>query len=684
MTGRRRLGLAFLLLGLAGAGLAALSAALAHGLMALVLPAAILAGTLLIAWKLVEAGLLRRAAALAAEARMIAHGGGEARLPAERFAALSPLPGVVNELAERLFQERRRVEEAVAQSTLRVEEQASRLAAILNDLHDGVLVCNLEHQILLYNRRALGLLGVRGALGLGRSLLPLVARDPVLHALDRLTRAFGRGAGQVEERHAEVLTALADGRSLLRGRLGLVVTGGQVTGYVLTLSDATAELATLGKCDALLREATEALRQPVANLRAAAEALADGAELPAEGRAAFERVILDQAEALSARLEGIAGEYRGIAGRLWPMGGILSTDLIGLVAYRAAQGGVTVGAAGLPQWLTADSHSLAMLFGHLIGRLHARDGTTAFEMATESGEAHAYLDLSWPGVPVPVAELSAWTEDPLEGMPGGLTLGDVLQRHHSDLWSEAAGEGRARLRMPLAGAAPPAAAASGSRPEFFDFDLLRQPLVSGALGRTPLDKLTCVVFDTETTGLNPSGGDALLSIGAVRIVNGRILTGETFSALINPRRPIPPASTRFHGITDEMVRDRPAAEAVLPEFRAFVEDAVLVAHNAAFDMKFLRMAEKAAGVRFDNPVLDTMVLSRFLQGDEGTHSLDALAARLGIRIVERHSALGDALATAAIFLRFAGMLRERGIVSLGEVIRRSNMQMELTARGHAF
>ncbi len=349
--GGRRLALAFLGLGATGAVLVALAAAAAEGIAAILLPAAILLATVFAAWRLLQVLVLRRVAALAAAARVIAHGGEEARLPMERFAALTPLPAALNELAEKLFGERKRVDEAVAQSTLRVEEQNSRLAAILKDLHDGVLVCNLEHQILLYNRRALSLLGVRGALGLGRSLLPLLARDPLLHALERLTRSFGQDAERAEERHAEVLTAAADGRSLLQGRMGLVVMGGQVTGYVLTLSDATAELATLGKCDALLREATEALRQPIANIRAAAETLADNPDLPAGERVAFERMLSDQAEALSARLEDIAGEYRGIAGRLWPTGQILSTDLIGLVAWRAEQEGLTVGMAGPTHWL---------------------------------------------------------------------------------------------------------------------------------------------------------------------------------------------------------------------------------------------------------------------------------------------------------------------------------------------
>nr|WP_264185791.1 3'-5' exonuclease [Roseicella aerolata] len=562
------------------------------------------------------------------------------------------------------------------------------MAAILNDLHDGVLVCNLEHQVLLYNRGALSLLGLRGGLGLGRNLLQFVAPEPVLHALDRLRRPFSQdgAAGQAEERHAEVLTAPAEGHTLLRGRMGLVVTGEQVTGYVLTFSDATAELAMLGRCDTLLREATEGLRQPVANLRAAAETLVDHPDLPQDSRAEFERVIRDQAEGLSARLEAIAAEYRGIAGRIWPMADIDSADLIGLVAFRAARGGRTVTATGQPQWLHGDSHSLVILFGRLIERVGRQVEVAAFELSADVGPSRVYLDLSWAGRPVPADALSAWSEDALEGALGGLTVGDVLQRHHSDLWSEAAGEGRARLRMPLpAPARPPRSAAPAilaSRPEFFDFDLLHQPLATGALGRTALDQLSYVVFDTETTGLNPSGGDQLISIAGVRIVNGRILTGETFDALVNPGRRIPAASTRFHGITDDMVRDCPPVAAVLPAFKAFVDDAVLVAHNAAFDLKFLRMAEAAAGTRFDNAVLDTMILSRYLKGDEGTHALDGIAERLGVPIHGRHSALGDAIATAAIFLRLVGMLKARGIVTLDDAIRRSNMQVELRARGH--
>jgi DNA polymerase-3 subunit epsilon len=279
-------------------------------------------------------------------------------------------------------------------------------------------------------------------------------------------------------------------------------------------------------------------------------------------------------------------------------------------------------------------------------------------------------------------------EAELEGALAGLTVRDVLDHHQADLWSEPLEGGRARLRLPL----PPARTVESRdgpselppRPEFYDFSLLHQEEPAGALGERPLRELTYVVFDTETTGLEPSAGDEIISIAGVRIVNGRILTGESFSQLVNPGRPIPKGSIRFHGITDDMVRDKPPARLVLPRFRTFVDDAVLVAHNAAFDLKFLKLKEAECGVAFDNPVLDTLLLSAFLHDHTGKHSLDDAARRMGVEVQGRHTALGDSLATAAVFLGMVDMLEGRGIVTLDAAIEASNRIVEIRRQQKRF
>jgi DNA polymerase-3 subunit epsilon len=178
------------------------------------------------------------------------------------------------------------------------------------------------------------------------------------------------------------------------------------------------------------------------------------------------------------------------------------------------------------------------------------------------------------------------------------------------------------------------------------------------------------VFDTETTGLNPQV-DEVCQIAAVRVVNGKLLDAERFDMLVNPGRKIPAASTAVHHITDEMVADAPDVAEALARFHTFADGCVLVAHNAPFDMAFLRRREREIGRRFDQPILDTVLCSAILFGQSAEHTLDALCDRLSITIPEadRHTAIGDAIGTADAFRKMIPMLEAADLPNLGALIK---------------
>jgi len=257
-----------------------------------------------------------------------------------------------------------------------------------------------------------------------------------------------------------------------------------------------------------------------------------------------------------------------------------------------------------------------------------------------------------------------------------LTLRDVLERHGGEIWlhREETPSGPAssfRFLLPMGeprGTSVRPASGIESRPEYYDFDLFAHDSAAQDLRGRELGELAYTVFDTETTGLAPSAGDEIISIGAVRIVNGRLLKNEAFEQMVDPQRPLDPASAKVHGIDPVSLSGQPRIEEVLPAFHRFCEDTVLVAHNAAFDMRFLELKEKAAGVRFDQPVLDTLLLSAVVHPDVEDHRLESIAARLGLAVVGRHTALGDALLAGEVFLRMLALLRERGIATLGEAL----------------
>jgi DNA polymerase-3 subunit epsilon len=155
-------------------------------------------------------------------------------------------------------------------------------------------------------------------------------------------------------------------------------------------------------------------------------------------------------------------------------------------------------------------------------------------------------------------------------------------------------------------------------------------------------------------------------VAAARARIEALRRSETFEQFVDPQCAIPEASIAIHAITPEMVAGQPVLAEVLPAFHAFAADTVLVAHNAAFDMRFLQRAEAETGVVFDQPVLDTLLLSALVHPHAESHGLEAIAERLGVPVLGRHTALGDAIVTAEVFLKLVPLLAALGIHTLGQ------------------
>lgn len=214
--------------------------------------------------------------------------------------------------------------------------------------------------------------------------------------------------------------------------------------------------------------------------------------------------------------------------------------------------------------------------------------------------------------------------------------------------------------------APQAAAAAvftllGTDPRFAVdasgvWSLVAPPEVSAA---SLLDE-EFVVVDVETTGGSPQHGHRVTEVAAVRVVGGEVR--ESFASLVDPCRHIPRMITALTGITDEMVRGAPRFEEIAPELMDVLGGRVFVAHNAAFDWRFVcSELERTTGSTLEGRQLCTVRLARRLLPQLPSRSLDGLAEYFGLEIASRHRALDDAVATARVLVRFIDLLSDRGV-----------------------
>jgi DNA polymerase III subunit epsilon len=453
---------------------------------------------------------------------------------------------------------------------------------------------------------------------------------------------------------------------------------------VLMLDNITRDFAADAERDRLLHALGQGSRASLGNVQAALEML-DFPDLDTATRERFMAVVRDEVRAMSTRVHELAAHSAQTMKTRWPLEDMRGDDLLA-AACRRIETAVEGCRAAIEQvdaetWLQVDSYSLLQALTSLAQRLHGEYDVKLVRLRLtrddKPGSQHARLDLVWQGPSMSTETVIGWETEPMrvgDNESVALTVRDVVERHGGEFWFERERVRHAsffRMLLPLAVEGEPLEAAAvlrgDSRPEVFDFDLFqREP--ARELAERRLADLAYTVFDTETTGLEPSAGDQIIQIGALRIVAGKLRREDAFEQLIDPQRDIPAVGIAIHGIEPAMVRGAPTIEMALPSFHAYAADTVLVAHNAAFDMRFLELQRERCGVAFDQPVLDTLLLSAVVHPAQASHRLEAIAERLGVPVLGRHTALGDAMVTAEVFLKLVPLLAEHGIHTLGQAL----------------
>ena len=626
---------------------------------------------------------------LAEQTRALVNASAPLQLKARAQADQQPLADAVNALAAQRDALRADVAAEVARASASVRLERNRLAALMSELTQSVVVCNRDGRILLYNQRARmqfralsdapQLAGGAELIGIGRSIYAVFDKRLVAHALESISHRRARGAQQPS---AQFVTTTRGGQ-LLRVQVAPVHDAGEdeaeadrLGGFVLMLDNITRSFEEESARGQLLHGLTEGSRASLASLQAAVEMLGYDDLEPAM-RERFLGVLRDEVRTLAGRVDEVARQSADSLRTRWPLEEMRGAEFVELAARQVgAHCGVPamVGAVDAGLWLRLDSFSMLQALAYLGQRLVDEFAVRALTLRLAAQGTRAQLDLVWTGHAMSTETVMSWEMDAMrigaETHP--LSVRDVVERHDAEMWFErdrAAHQAFFRFLLPLASSGDEAAeglAEVESRPEFFDFDLFAVSESDAALDERPLSELVYTVFDTETSGLNPSGGDEIIQIGAARVVNGRLLRQESFEQLVDPGRDIPAAGIPIHGITPDMVVGQPRIDEVLPAFHQFAQDTVLVAHNAAFDMKFLQLLEPRTGLRFQQPVLDTLLLSAVVHPNQESHRLEAIAERFGITVLGRHTALGDAVVTAEVLLKLIPLLKDMGIVTLAQ------------------
>jgi DNA polymerase III subunit epsilon len=562
------------------------------------------------------------------------------------------LAAMINEGADRYQSLKKTIDDKIRLSGEALEQEKNILASIISCLSEGVIVCNPSGAILLFNKKAEEFLSYQekpkaGAqieflncqfIGLGRNITCFINKAQIQGAFAEITKKLA----QSQDNPGACFATLGPYGHFLKVEIvPILIYMYELAGFILRINNITQSHSQPDSASLSFGAVSDFHLSPDS--------------MPASCPSHFNLPLIPtQIQNVLEMFQGFVREQYGLTLRL----------------HMPDE----------PAWIYADNRHLVSAMSFLLNQLGKVMGISTFDCRAAIEWDYIYVDIVWSGVPVSDTVLDEWNESTVlhEKGVGYLKLNDILLQHEAEWWSslkhKSPEEACLRVFFPSAEPARVRSIApitlATSRPEFYDFDLLNRPDSSPDLQGQLLSDITYTVIDTETTGLDPLS-DEIISIGAVRIVNGRLLNNEIFNVLVDPQRDVPEASIKIHGIRPEMLQGQPTLDKVLPLLYQFAENTVLVGHNVAFDMRMFQVKEYVTSVRFTQPVLDTMVLSAVIHPSHRRHSLEAISERLGISITGRHTALGDALAAAGILLKCIPILARNDILTLNDALQAS-------------
>ncbi len=612
------------------------------------------------------------------------------RMSIEGSKDIMRLIQIINEWADRYEDLQKNIDQKIHIAKAKAEEEKNILAAFMSELPQGVLICNAEGRILFYSKQirqfftaaestsAQSLAAVENSfIGLGRSIFSIIDKNIIVHALDEI-------ADKLKNNQANAVSnfvVVGKGNKLLSAEAVPILDHmRKFSGFIIIFNDITQQTEADRVINFMLDTLTKSIRSSLAGIRSSIEAIIEYPDMERKQLYKFREIIHHECLTLGNVLDNMSSDYSSQFITQWPLVPILDQDLVESIRNKAKEKLdliINITFSDDQNRVKVDTYSIILAMVCMLNQLINETKQREFTCRFERKGIFVNFDFIWQGNPIKIETLRKWDNQILilknEELP--LSLKAVLQYHEAEIWSNVCESEKdksyLRLILPVIETYEPdnirkITILPESRPEFYDFDMFNQPGQIPELDNRPLNELEFTVFDTETTGLDPKGGDKIISIGSIRIVNCRLLQDECFDQFVDPERSLPFESIQIHGIQPEMLKGQPTIDKVLPLFHRFAGDTVLVAHNAAFDMRMLQIYEAKTGVKFVNSVLDTLLLSAVVHPAQQDHTLEAIAGRLGVSIVGRHTALGDAIATGEIFIKLIPLLAKMGIYTLKE------------------